>query len=277
MMLKRIIFLLAISTAAQSNEHDNLLNSSGDIVGQIDRAIQLVGAATEYSSHGTGWSDGTLSSTAHISTKQLEAYNAALTAYADNYQPYGSIQTTLQGKAQGHLDTMNASIETFTEVVVEMSSAIQINEKLSEASTPDDRAEVQTFVQDNQEMLVITQEQTEEFNQATDDIETNANAAAVYLAVAESSAAEYLQETIESSNTHADDVTLFYDANAQWVQMGYSTTRNLTIVALTGDNDYGLDLYVSEADVLAVGVETEFYASSPVGLGYDCFFDLECE
>lgn len=276
-MWKKIIFLLAISTAAQSNEHENLVNSSGDIVGQIDRAIQLVGAATEYSSHGTGWSDGTLSSTAHISTEQLDAYNAALTAYAESYQPYGSVQAALQEKAQEHLTTMNESIETFAEVVVEMSSAIQLNEKLSEADTPDDRAEVQTFVQDNQEMLVITQEQTEEFNQATDDIETNANAAAVYLAVAESSAAEFLQTTIEDKNMHSDDVTLFYDANQQWVQMGYNTTRDLTIVALTGDNDYGLDLYVSEADVLAAGIESEFYATSPIGLGYDCFFDLECE
>jgi hypothetical protein len=276
-MWKKIIFLLAISTAAQSNEHENLVNSSGDIVGQIDRAIQLVGAATEYSSHGTGWSDGTLSSTAHISTEQLDAYNAALTAYAESYQPYGSVQAALQEKAQEHLTTMNESIETFAEVVVEMSSAIQLNEKLSEADTPDDRAEVQTFVQDNQEMLVITQEQTEEFNQATDDIETNANAAAVYLAVAESGAAEFLQTTIEDKNMHSDDVTLFYDANQQWVQMGYNTTRDLTIVALTGDNDYGLDLYVSEADVLAAGIESEFYATSPIGLGYDCFFDLECE
>ncbi len=276
-MWKKIIFLLAISTAAQSNEHENLLNSSNDIVGQIDRAIQLVGAATEYSSHGTGWSDGTLSSTAHISTEQLDAYNAALTAYAESYQPYGSVQAALQEKAQEHLNTMNESIETFAEVVVEMSSAIQLNEKLSEADTPDDRAEVQTFVQDNQEMLVITQEQTEEFNQATDDIESNANAAAVYLAVAESGAAEFLQTTIEDKNMHSDDVTLFYDANQQWVQMGYNTTRNLTIVALTGDNDYGLDLYVSEADVLAAGIESEFYATSPIGLGYDCFFDLECE
>ncbi len=134
---------------------------------------------------------------------------------------------------QEHLSTRNESIETFAEVVVEMSSAIQLNEKLSEADTPDDRAEVQTFVQDNQEMLVITQEQTEEFNQATDDIESNANAAAVYLAVAESGAAEFLQTTIEDKNMHSDDVTLFYDDNQPWVQMGYNTTRTLTLVTLT--------------------------------------------
>ncbi len=276
-MWKKITFLLAISTAAQSDQHQQLLNSSGDIVGQIDRAIQLVGAAAEYSHHSVGISDGSLSETAHISTDMLNAYNDALYDYANTYLPYGDITDVLEQKAEEHLSVMNDSIDVFTDVVVSMSTAIQVNEKVAEATTPNDKAEVQEFVQANQEMLVITEQQTEEFNQATDDIETNANAAAVYLAVAESGAAEFLQTTIEDKNMHSDDVTLFYDANQQWVQMGYNTTRNLTIVALTGDNDYGLDLYVSEADVLAAGIESEFYATSPIGLGYDCFFDLECE
>jgi hypothetical protein len=276
-MWKKITFLLAISTAAQSDQHQQLLNSSGDIVGQIDRAIQLVGAATEYSHHGVGISDGNLSETAHISTDMLNAYNDALYDYANTYLPYGDITSVLEQKAEEHLSVMNDSIDVFTDVVVSMSTAIQVNEKVAEATTPDDKAEVQEFVQANQEMLVITEQQTEEFNQATDDIETNANAAAVYLAVAASDAATYLQDSIEDNNTHADDVTLFYDANAQWVQMGYNTTRQLTVVMLAGNNDFGLDLYASEADILAIGAESEFYQTSPVAQGYDCFFNMECE
>lgn len=276
-MWKKIIFLLAISTAAQSSDYDNLLNSSNDIVGQIDRAIQLVGAATEYAHHGYGLSDGTLSSTAHISTEQLNAYNDALAAYANNYAPYGDVREVLDQKAQDHLEIMDASIDTFTEVVVEMSTAIQVNEMVVEADTPDEKADVQEFVQENQEILVITQEQTEEFNQAADDIETNANAAAAYLAVASSDAADFLQQSIEDSNTTADDVSLFYDANAQWVSMGYNTTRNLTVVMLSGNNDFGLDLYATEAEILALGSESEFYLTSPTAVGYDCFYNMDCD
>ena len=276
-MWKKIIFLLAISTAAQSDQHQQLLNSSGDIVGQIDRAIQLVGAATEYSHHGVGISDGNLSQTAHISTDMLNAYNDALYDYANTYLPYGDITSVLEQKAEEHLSVMNDSIEVFTDVVVSMSTAIQVNEKVAEATTPDDKAEVQEFVQANQDMLVITEQQTEEFNQATDDIESNANAAAVYLAVAASDAATYLQDSIEDNNTTADDVNIFYDANAQWVSMGYNTTRNLTVVMLAGNNDFGLDLYASEADILALGAESEFYHTSPVAQGYDCFFNMDCE
>lgn len=276
-MWKKITFLLAISTAAQSSDYDNLLNSSNDIVGQIDRAIQLVGAATEYAHHGYGLSDGTLSSTAHISTEQLNAYNDALAAYANNYAPYGDVREVLDQKAQDHLEIMDASIDTFTEVVVEMSTAIQVNEMVVEADTPDEKADVQEFVQENQEILVITQEQTEEFNQAADDIETNANAAAAYLAVASSDAADFLQQSIEDSNTTADDVSLFYDANAQWVSMGYNTTRNLTVVMLSGNNDFGLDLYATEAEILALGSESEFYLTSPTAVGYDCFYNMDCD
>ena len=183
----------------------------------------------------------------------------------------------LDQKAQDHLEIMDASIDTFTEVVVEMSTAIQVNEMVVEADTPDEKADVQEFVQENQEILVITQEQTEEFNQAADDIETNANAAAAYLAVASSDAADFLQQSIEDSNTTADDVSLFYDANAQWVSMGYNTTRNLTVVMLSGNNDFGLDLYATEAEILALGSESEFYLTSPTAVGYDCFYNMDCD
>jgi len=276
-MLKRIIFLLAISTAAQSSEHKNLLNSSGDIVGQIDRAIKLAGAGMEYAHQGVGISDGTLSSTAHISTEMLDAYNTALSNYASSYSPHGDIRQVLEQKAEEHLNIMHDSVDQFTEVVVSMSTAIQVNEKVAEAVTPNDKAKVQEFVQANQDMLVITEQQTEEFNQATDDIETNANAAAVYLAVAASDAATYLQDSIEDNNTTADDVNIFYDANEQWVSMGYNTTRNLTVVMLAGNNDFGLDLYASEAEILALGAESEFYHTSPIAQGYDCFFNMDCE
>ncbi len=59
--------------------------------------------------------------------------------------------------------------------------------------------------------------------------------------------------------------------------MGYNTTRQLTVVMLSGNNDFGLDMYYTEADILALGTESEFYRTSPVGMGYDCFFNMDCE
>ena len=276
-MWKKIAFLLAISTAVQSNELDNLINSSSAIVDQIDTGIKLTGAAIDYAHTGGGLSDGTLSSTAHISAEQVEAYNSALSNMA-TYQPYGNVRDVLNDMAIDSLDEMETAITTFSEVVVEMIAVQQVAEKAETAATPGEKEELQTFIVDNQDMLTIDQEDVDTYNTSVDQIETSANEASAYLAVANNDeAADFLQQSIQDKNTTADDVNIFYDAGEQWVAMGYNTTRNLTAVYLNGSDAFGLDLYYSEADILALGTESEFYKTSPVGMGYDCFFEMECE
>jgi len=275
-MWKKIIVLLAISSVAQSNELNELLDSSTNIVNQIETGIKLTGAATDYAHTGGGLSDGTLSSTAHISTEQVDAYNTALSNYS-GYQPYGDVRQVLNDMAMESLEQMDTAIDTFTEVVVDMISVQQVAEKAETATTPKEQEELQTFVAQNEEMLKIEQQDVETYNQAVDDIETSANEASAYLAVANSEAADYLQQSIEDNNTTSADVNIFYDAGAQWVAMGYNTTRNLTAVYLNGNDAFGLDLYYSEADILALGTESEFYKTSPVAQGYNCFFNLDCE
>ena len=276
-MWKKIAFLLAISTAVQSNELDNLIDSSSAIVNQIDTGVKLVGAATDYAHTGGGLSNGTLSSTAHISEAQVDAYNSALSNMS-TYQPYGApVKEVLENMAMDSLADMETHIQTFTEVVVDMIAVQQVAEKAESASTPKQEEEVQIFVAENQDMLTITQEDVDTYNTSVDQIETSANEASAYLSVANSEAVEFLQQSIEDKNTTSADVNIFYDAGAQWVAMGYNTTRNLTAVYLNGNDAFGLDLYYSEADILALGTESEFYKTSPIGMGYDCFFEMECE
>jgi|TARA_R100000482_G_C5105447_1_gene137744 hypothetical protein len=274
----KILSLLALSSAAASSELDNLLDTSTAIVNQIDMGITLVGAAQEYAHHGDALSDGTVSSTAHISTEQLDAYNNALNNFAVNYQPYGNLQAVLETKATDELDLMNNAVDTFTEVVVEMVQVVEVAEKVEEAVTPQQEAEVQEFVSTNQEVLTISQEQVDTYNQSVDDIETHANNASAYLAVANSEdAVTFFEQGIENANTTAEQTSIMYDANQQWVTMGYNTTRNLTAVFLNGNDDIGLNLYISEADILAAGSESEFYLTGPTAQGYKCFMTGECE
>lgn len=277
-MWKKIAFLLAISSVAQSNELDSLIDSSSAIVNQIDTGVKLVGAATDYAHTGGGLSTGTLSSTAHITAEQVDAYNSALSNMS-TYQPYGApIKQVLENMAMDSLEQMDQAIGTFTEVVVDMIAVQQVAEKAESASTPKQEEEVQVFVAENQDMLTITQEEVETYNTSVDQIETSANEASAYLSVASNSeATAFLQQSVEDKNTTTDNVNIFYDANSQWVAMGYNTTRNLTVVMLNGSGNYGLDMYYSEADILALGTESEFYKTSPVGMGYDCFFEMECE
>lgn len=277
-MWKKITFLLAISTAVQSNELDNLIDSSSAIVDQMSKGIRLTGAAMGYAHTGTGLSDGTLSSTAHISQAQVDAYNSALSNMS-NYQPYGApVKEVLENMAMDSLEQMDTAIDTLMEVVVDMSTAQQVAEMAEEAQgNPQQEEEVQTFVAENQEMLKIDQEDADKYNQAVNDIESSANEASAYLAVANSEAADFLQQSIEDANTTSADVNIFYDANNQWVAMGYNTTRNLTAVMLNGSDYFGMDLYYSEADILALGAESDFYQTSPIAQGYNCFFNMECD
>lgn len=232
----------------------------------------------DYAHTGGGLSDGTLSSTAYISEAQVDAYNSALSNMS-TYQPYGApVKEVLENMAMDSLEQMDTAISTFTEVVVDMMAVQQVSEMSEKASTPKQEEEVQTFVAENQEMLTINQDDVDTYNTSVDQIETSANEASAYLSVASNSeATAFLQQSLEAANTTTDNVNIFYDANAQWVAMGYNTTRNLTVVMLNGSGNYGLDLYYSEADILALGTESEFYKTSPVGLGYDCFYEMECE
>lgn len=265
-----ILSLLVLSSVAQSSELDNLINTSNAIVDQIDRGIKLVGAAQEFAYTGSGLSDGALSGTAHISSEQLQAYNDAL-ANMSNYKPYGDLQTVLEEKAYVELDLMDEAVGTFTEVVVDMIAVQEVAEVSESAASPQEEAEVQNFVAENQEVLTITQEEVDTYNQSLDDIETHANTASAFLAVASNKeAVQFLEQGIENANTTAEQTNIFYNANQQWVAMGYNTTRNLTAVYLNGQN-FNLDMYVSEADVLLVGAESEYYLTGPTAQSYDCF------
>ena len=278
-MKKILLSLLVLSSVVQSSEYDALLDSSTAIVDQINTGILLVGAGMEYAHHGDALSDGTLSTTAHIQEAQVQAYNTALNNFATNYQPYGDVKAVLESKAMEELELMDNAIGTFTEAVVEMIEVQQVAERVEEAQgNPQQEEEVQTFVAETVEVLQIEQETVDTYNQSVDDIETHANNASAYLAVANSEeAVAFLEQGVENANTTAEQTNIFYDANAQWVSMGYNTTRNLTAVFLNGNDDMGLNLYVTETDILAAGSESEFFQTGPTHLGYSCFmYGTEC-
>ena len=254
---------------------DNLIDTSSAIVNQIDRGIAYVGSASQYSYLGTSMSDGSVSESAHITSQQIQAYNDALSGMV-SYMPYGDVQSTLNERAVAELELMDQAVDVFTEAVVEMVQVVQVAEMAEEASTPDEEAAVQDFVANNQEVLTITQEEVTEYNQSIDDIETHANNASAFIAVAENTeAVDFLQQGAENNNTTAEQATLSYNANQQWVSMQWAGTNNATAVLLDGSN-FGLDMYVTEADILIAGQESELYLTGPTAQGYSCFMYGDC-
>lgn len=280
-MMKRALMTLSLyllSSAAHSNELDQLINASSAIVSQIDKGIKMAGAGYGFANQGGALSNGQLAGTAHISTEQLDAYNAALSNMS-GYEAYGSVQTLLETQAATELQLMDSAIETFTEVVVDMIAVVEVAEIAAEAETPEDKAEVQTYVSENEAALVITQEEVETYNQSLDDIEEHGNKASAYLGVAANTeAVAFLQEGAEENNSNADFATLSYDSNEQWVAVNYQGTVNSNAVFVNGQDAFSMNFYLTEAEILAAGAGSELYLTGPTALGYRCFmYNEDCD
>lgn len=273
--------LLVTGSATNGSELDNLISASSAIVDQIDKGIMLAGAAQGYAYTGSGISDGSLAGTAHISTSQVEAYNAALSGM-QSYQPYGSAVDYLEDQAAAELELMGEALDVFTDVVVDMIAVQNVAEISETASTPDDEAEVQQFVADNIETLTIDQDDADTYNQSLDDIETHANNAGAYLGVAASpEAVAFLEDQAADRNLRVEDSTIAYSSSNQAVTLTWKTnTRMLeqSSVYLNGSDQFGLDMYFTGSEVLLAGKESELYVTGPTHLGYQCFvYGNECE
>ena len=270
--------LFLTSSAVQATELDTLIESSAAIIAQINTGILMTGAAMAYSNTGTGISEGQLAGTAYITTEQVNAYNQALLGMV-NYLPYGSAQEYLEDQADAELELMEAAIDDFTAVVVDMLAVQEVAELASEAATPDEEAAVQEYVTNNTDALTIDQSDADTYNQSLDDIETHANAAGAFLGVAANSdAVAFLDQGAMDNNTRIETNTLSYSASTQAVSLAWTTGNPATSVYVNGSDAFNINLYVSNQDILTAGASSELYLTGPTYLGYECFMtQLNCE
>ena len=270
--------LLVTSSGVQSNELDSLLQASAAIVDQINTGILMSGAAQGFAYTGTGISDGTLAGTAYISAAQVTAYNDSLTSMV-NFLPYGSAQTYLEDQANAELQLLNESISEFTSVVVDMLAVQEISELSAAASTPDEQAAVQEYVTNNTDSLTIDQADADTYNQSLDDIETHANSAGAFLAVASNTdAVAFLDQGAMDNNTTVESNTLSYSAASQSVNIAWNSGNPATSVYVNGSDAFNINLYVSNADILTAGETSALYLTGPTFLGFSCFMtQTNCE
>jgi len=270
--------LFLTSSVTQASELDDLIASSAAIVDQINTGILMTGAAMGYSHTGTGISEGQLAGTAYITTEQVNAYNQALSGMV-NYLPYGSAQEYLEDQADAELELMEAAIDDFTSVVVDMLAVQEVAELASEASTPDEEAAVQEYVTNNTDALTIDQSDADTYNQSLDDIESHANAAGAFLGVAANSdAVAFLDQGAMDNNTRIETNTLSYSASTQAVSLAWTTGNPATSVYVNGSDAFNINLYMSNQDILTAGASSELYLTGPTYLGYECFMtQLNCE
>ena len=276
--MKVLASLFLSSSVAQASELDDLIASSAAIVDQINTGILMTGAAMGYAHSGTGLSDGQLAGTAYITAEQVNAYNQALSGMV-TYLPYGSAQDYLEEQAAAELDLMEAAIDDFTTVVVDMLAVQEVAELAAEAATPDEEAAVQEYVTSNTDALTIDQSDADTYNQSLDSIETHANAAGAFLGVAANpDAVAFLNQGAMDNNTRIETNTLSYSASTQAVSLAWTSGNPATSIYVNGSDAFNINLYVSHQDILTVGATSELYLTGPTYLGYECFMSqLNCE
>lgn len=273
-----LVSLFLSSSAVQASELDTLIASSAAIIDQINTGILMTGAAMGYANTGTGISDGQLAGTAYITTEQVNAYNQALAGMV-TYLPYGSAQDYLEEQAAAELDLMEAAIEDFTAVVVDMLAVQEVAELSAEASTPDEEAAVQEYVTTNTDALTIDQADADIYNSSLDSIEGHANAAGAFLGVAANpDAVAFMDQGAMDNNTRVETNTLSYSASTQSVSLAWTSGNPATSIYVNGSDAFNINLYVSHQDILTSGATSELYLTGPTYLGYECFMtQLNCE
>jgi len=255
------LVLLAIGSVAQADQLDNLINTSRAIADKVDTGSMLVGAAISHSHMGYVTAEG-LSQQAMIDSAEVTAYNNALSEM-NLYSPYGDAQTFLEDKASQELTLMNEAVDSFTEAVVAISTVIEVAEIAEAAQTPNEQADVKTYVESNYESLQLGQSDVDNYNQSLDSIETHANNAGAYLGVSQNKdATQFLQDGAASANSTFFDASVVYDRNQEWVKVSWMT-GHASAVFINGLDSFNLDLYVSEEDVFFAGENSEYYFSSP--------------
>lgn len=271
-----LMSLCLLCSGVQSSELDTLIETSSAIVDQINKGIMFVGGSIHASQTGMGISSGQLSGNYYISSEQVTAYNSALSGMV-NYLPYGSAEEYLNEQAQSELDAMEDAIEDFTTVVVDMLEVQEVAERAETAETPDDQAEVQDYIAQND--MSVSQEDADTYNQSLDDIEEHANAAGAFLAVAGNpEAVAFLDQGAMDNNTRVEDNALTYSSTNQAVELAWASSETVSSVYLNGQGDYGLDIYASETDILNTGYESLFYNTGPTALGFNCFmYQIDCD
>ena len=267
--------LFLICSGVQSSELDTLIATSSAIVNQINSGIMFVGGSINASQTGMGISSGQLSGNYYISEEQVANYNAALTGMV-NYMPYGSAEDYANQQAENEIEQMEASIADFTAVVVDLLSVQEVAERAEAAETPNDQAEIQDYVAQND--MSVSQDDADTYNQSLDDIENHANAAGAFLAVAGNpEAISFLNAGAKENNTRIEDNALTYSSANQAVELAWANSDTVSSIYLNGQGDYGLDIYATEATILNTGYESMFYNSSPTALGFNCFmYQTDC-
>jgi hypothetical protein len=256
-MKNLIPMLVLLSASVQASEIDNLITTSSEIRATFDMGIKTIAGQATYAQKGGISVDG-MAMDAYLSQSKAEAYNVAL-AKVSTMNTTISAQEYFDTQAERAFDNLDSAISTYIEASGQLISAVQINQMASEVATTESATELKTYVANND--LSITNEQVESYNESLSLVETAAQEAAAFTAIAAD------VTLVDSAQSQADALGQSFS----FVEDSFYSQGAFTVQLQSGDIGLDVSGYLKTAlDVLAMGEYSAFYDAGPTS--NDCFF-----
>ena len=143
---------------------------------------------------------------------------------------YYSAEHLLVDSYEENMDQMDAAIDMFTDAAAEISKAEQIYQEAINATTDEDRLQLQNYIRAND--VQIDQSTVQTFNQSLDTIEDKAQAASASLWASQDAAAlAIINYDAQATLSNMTQSTVAYDA---WTDQMTITWDNATDTVLQG-------------------------------------------
>ena len=268
--LKALLASLIVSAPAYSNEIDTLVNASQSIRDSFKYGIQAVGGLQSYSAQGKIANTGTVDQ-GKISYDKSSAYNQAIAAVQNATYTYDpGAQEYFDDQADIAMNEVNIAVDTFVQASQAVIEVVVINEMAQDAQNAGDEREamaLQEYIEANDVMLADAE--VDMYNDALDSVESAAQVAAAYMAVAND--AELVAAADEMAYdvrvTYEEAASSFFDIATQGVWVSFDGGNTIQGLMLSG-------YFVTVESIIEEGQQTEFFRTSPEG---GCWFAPDYE
>ena len=266
--LKALLASLIVSVPAYANEIDNLVNTSQSIRDTFKYGIKAVGGLQAYAPVGGIAPTGTVDQ-GKISYDQSKAYNDALVAVQNATYTYDpGAQEYLDNQAQTAMNEVNAAVDTYVQAAQAVSEVATFKEMAQDAQEAGDERgamALQEYIEAND--VVLSDAEVDFYNESLDNVESAAQTAAAYFAVAGDA------EMVDQANQAA------YDMRATYAEIDNSyfdaATGQMSLVFTDFAVTLTLDSYFKmTTEIITEGSNTDFFRTSPEG---GCWFAPDYE
>jgi hypothetical protein len=267
---KALLVFLIVSVPAYSNEVDSLVNASQSIRDSFKYGIQAVGGLQSFASQGKIGPTGSVQG-GKISYDQSSAYNQAINAVKEATYTYNpNAQDYFDQQAETAMTEVNLAVDSFVEASQAVIEVVVVNQMAQDAQDAGDERgamALQEYIEANEVMLADAQ--VDMYNDALDTVESAAQVAAAYMAVANDeqliSAADDMAYDVRV--TYEEAASSFFDVATQGVWVSFDGGQTIQALSVGG-------YFVSVESIIEEGGQTEFFSTSPEG---GCWFAVDYE